>query len=111
MTVNGLNDPEVRLADFHDARRRVGDSEQLRRLINRALDEHDDCRADRELPLLTRPGWIPPTPLELGRVELFYTEPGDEAELQLARGERAAPTWVNPCDRRWATIAERTRPP
>lgn len=57
------------------------------RLVELALVEHSGLLADREIPLLTRPGWIPPTPIPLDGVVLRRVgrQPPDRFDAALAK--------------------------
>lgn len=73
------------LAEFRANRTLLGNREQIGTLIRHSLKLHEDLRYDPHLPLLTKPDWVPATPLTLGDVRLTYVDPGDGSELVRAR--------------------------
>lgn len=56
-------------------------------LIKLSIDEQRHLCHDREIPLLTRPGWIPPGPLDLDAARLELVEQVDPTPLAKALQE------------------------
>lgn len=58
--------------------------EHVREVIDAALREHQDARADLSLPVLTRPGWILPEPVPLARAILHHVPDSPDFAIDAA---------------------------
>lgn len=77
----------VNVERFKSMRRRV--STEVARLITRAVEEQARFQADPEVPLLTKPGWIPAEPLPLSSVHLSHRT-GISSDFSSAKSRLAA---------------------
>ncbi|MGW2539958.1 hypothetical protein ACWC5I_03585 [Kitasatospora sp. NPDC001574] len=98
---------ERSVVEFKSARRSAATNPK--RIIAAAILHHDHQRWDREIPLLTQEGWIPPSPLPLPRVSLEYLEDPGSDYLRQAREQLIHywPTIAGQSTRRYSAAVQR----
>ncbi|MFI2511347.1 hypothetical protein [Streptomyces sp. NPDC018972] len=79
------------VSTFNSTRRYLKD--HISDLIKSALAQYGNLREDTEIPLLTRPKWIPPQPIPLFEVALLHSriQPGMEISQALSKLRRYWP--------------------